>query len=370
MVSSAVSTKPTDSAVDSACSKLMTPHKVHISKLCPNHTSIRLADNSKIKSTHSGLWELPLTGQPSHSALYVPSLQEPLLSVSGLCNDGMMLLFTCDECKIFKEHAFKTDAVPLGVGERRGGLYYLSNEVQSTFLSVHAPSANMSLLSWHIALGHIGLKPLKVSLKAFDVVVSDMNEAAVTCCSICTQAKMHRLQFTTRKYHCATKKGKIVHSDVCSFEQVSREGYRYWVTFIDDYSKETFVYPMKYKSQTFQCFKHYKASFEKCCESKILRLVSDNGGEYLSKIFEDFLLSEGIQHEPGSPHSPELNGVAEWANRTLCEGVRCLLFQAELPTPFWADALRHISHTLNSVPCNTPAGFNPPNNINGLPLVN
>lgn len=213
----------------------------------------------------------------------------------------------------------------------------------------------MSLLAWHIALGHIGLKSLKVALKSLGVTVSDMNEASVTGCSICIQAKMHRLQFTTRKHHRATKKGEIVHSNVCSFEQVSREGYRYWVTFIDDYSKETVVYPMKYKSQTFQRFKQYKATFEKDDESKILRLVSDNGGEYLSKEFEDFIHSEGIKHEPGPPHSPELNGVAERANRTLCERVRCLLFQADLLKPFWVDALRHILYTLNSIPCNTPS---------------
>lgn len=110
---------------------------------------------------------------------------------------------------------------------------------------------------------------------------------------------MHRLQFTLRKHHRASARGEIIHSDVCSFEQVSREGFRYWVTFIDDYSKETMVFPMKCKSQVLTCFKHYKAAFEKHNHSVIRRLVSDNGGEYISKDFSAFLSQEGIHHEPG-----------------------------------------------------------------------
>lgn len=188
-------------------------------------------------------------------------------------------------------------------------------------------------------------------------------------CSICVRAKMHRLQFTSRRHHRASRRGEIIHSDLCSFETQSREGFRYWVTFINDYSKETFVYTLKYKHQTFSSFKHFKALFENHDGSTIQHLVSDNGGEYVSKEFQEFLLSEGIQHKPGPPHSPELNGVAERANRTLCERVRCLSIQAKVPKTFWADALRHITFFINSIPCNTPAGFNSPDNINGKPQV-
>lgn len=142
-----------------------------------------------------------------------------------------------------------------------------------------------------------------------------------------------------------------------------------WATFIDDYTKDVSVYPMKYKAQTFTCFKHFKARFENqnTCSSE--SLVTDNGGEYLSTEFGTYLLEDGVIHEPGPPHSPELNGVAERANCTLCDRVCCCLTCAHLPKHFLVDALCHIVFSINSVPCHTPAGFQSPNSVSNLPIV-
>ncbi|PLW22660.1 hypothetical protein PCANC_26274, partial [Puccinia coronata f. sp. avenae] len=54
----------------------------------------------------------------------------------------------------------------------------------------------------------------------------------------------------------------------------------------------------------------------------ILSLRSDNCGEYLSNEITKYLADSGITHEPGPPHSPELNGVAERMNRTISNLVR------------------------------------------------
>lgn len=131
-----------------------------------------------------------------------------------------------------------------------------------------------------------------------------------------------------------------------------------------------FVYTMKCKSHTFQCFKIFRAMFENHYQCTIKSLVSDNGGEYISSEFTTYLLKSGICHEPGPPHSPQLNGVAERANRTLSDRLRCLMVEATVPKVFWADALRHLTFPINSVPCNTPAGYSSPNAINGVPLIN
>ena len=54
---------------------------------------------------------------------------------------------------------------------------------------------------------------------------------------------------------------------------------------------------------------------------KIKTLHSDNGGEYTSKEFEDYLKRYGIRHEHTVPKTPEQNGVAERMNRMLVETV-------------------------------------------------
>ncbi|PLW57143.1 hypothetical protein PCANC_01882 [Puccinia coronata f. sp. avenae] len=181
---------------------------------------------------------------------------------------------------------------------------------------------------------------------------------------------MHRRAFKSQSCHTADKPGRLIHSNVGLYEEVSREGYKYYVNFVNDHSKFVSVFPMKSKSPVFNCFKLFGASFEKDKCFGIMSLRSDNGGEYTSNEFTKCILSEeGIAHEPGPPHSPELNGVAKQMNRTISNLVRCSLLTAKLPKNFWADALRHLMFTLNSIPCHTPAGFLSPNSILGLPAV-
>ena len=99
------------------------------------------------------------------------------------------------------------------------------------------------------------------------------------------------------------------------------------MTFIDEYSRLTVLYTMKRKSDTFECFKKYHAYAERHTGSKIAsinvikcvekteRLIkalrTDNGGEYISLKFRDYLDFHGIQHQLTVAHTPQQNGVAE-----------------------------------------------------------
>ena len=126
---------------------------------------------------------------------------------------------------------------------------------------------------------------------------------------------------------------------------------------------------MKSKSNAFLCFKIFCASFEKDQHFPIISLWLDNGGEYVSHEFIKYLSKAGISHKPGPPHSPELNGVSERTNQTIGKFLRCSLLNAHLPKMFWADTLRHLLFTINSIPCCTPGGFILPNSALGIPPV-
>ena len=77
---------------------------------------------------------------------------------------------------------------------------------------------------------------------------------------------------------------------------------------------------------------------------------TDNGGEYTSAKFEDYLRSEGIRHERTVPKTPEQNGVAEQMNRTLVETVRSMLTDTKLPHKFWPEALSTAAYLRNRSP--------------------
>jgi len=93
----------------------------------------------------------------------------------------------------------------------------------------------------------------------------------------------------------------------------SPAGAQYFVTFIDDFSRKIHVYLLKVKGEVFDKFKAYKALVENQTGMKIKTLRSDNGGEFVSKKFDDFLHGCRIKRQTSAPYTPQQNGVAERA---------------------------------------------------------
>ena len=85
------------------------------------------------------------------------------------------------------------------------------------------------------------------------------------------------------------------------------------MTFIDDYSR-CCVYFLKRKSEVFEKFKEFEAMVTNDCMWPGHCNTEDNGREYLSNEFQEYLKSKGIQHELTIAHTPEQNGVAERMN--------------------------------------------------------
>ena len=63
----------------------------------------------------------------------------------------------------------------------------------------------------------------------------------------------------------------------------------------DDFSGAVWVYLLKTKSQTFECFKQFKTWIEKQTRRKVKRLCANGGREYTGGAFQAFLKAEGIQ---------------------------------------------------------------------------
>ena len=121
-------------------------------------------------------------------------------------------------------------------------------------------------------------------------------------------------------------------------------------TFIDDFSRKTFVYFMKQKSEVLDKFKIFKALVEKQTGLEIQKLRNDNGSEYTSKAFKQFCEEHGIERQMSMPYTPQQNGVAERKNRTLFESARCMLQHKQLSNAFWAEAINTAIYVLNRAP--------------------
>ena len=81
-------------------------------------------------------------------------------------------------------------------------------------------------------------------------------------------------------------------------------GYVYYVSFINDFSRKTWIYFLKGKNEVFNKFKEYKALVENQTERKIKTLSLDNGGEFTSEEFKELCREFGIKRELSTTYTP------------------------------------------------------------------
>ena len=110
----------------------------------------------------------------------------------------------------------------------------------------------------------------------------------------------------------------------------ARDGYEYFITFIDDYLRYEYIYLMSHKPEAFEKFKEYKAEMDNHRGKSIKSLQSNRGGEYLLAEFRKYLEDHGITSQMSTPSQPQQNGVAERRNQILLDMVRSMMSYASL----------------------------------------
>ena len=89
-----------------------------------------------------------------------------------------------------------------------------------------------------------------------------------------------------------------IHIDVCGpFSVASTEKHRYYVIFVDDFSRKCWIFFMQKKSETFSKSCEFMALVEKESGKQVKALRSDNGGEFIFGEFKYFCSAEGIRRE-------------------------------------------------------------------------
>ncbi len=119
---------------------------------------------------------------------------------------------------------------------------------------------------------------------------------------------------------------------------------------IDDYTHYIWVYVLRNKHEVFNKFCEWKSLVENLSGHKLKVFRTDNGGEYTSNEFEEYLRKDGIKHEYSIPKTPQQNGVSERMDRTLVEYVRSMLADSKLCLGFWAETLSTAVYLVNRSP--------------------
>ena len=282
-----------------------------------------------------------------HRVLYVPKLACNLFSVKAAVAMGKTVKFEDNKCWIHddKGHLCATGSVV-------NKLYQLDSQVDCEQKAMVSAEKGNNMDLWHHRCGHVNEQQLNSMVqKRLTTGVTFPKKATLSFCESSVEGKMHRKPFKPVGEIRSTRKLKLVHSDVCGpMPTESVGGNKYFVTFIDDYSRFSAVYFMKNKSEVLQKFKEFEAVTTNECGQRIGTLRSDNGGEYISNEFQCYLKSKGIHHELTIPYTPEQNGVAERMNRTLMETACSMMSHAHLPDSYWAEAVATAAYVRNRVP--------------------
>jgi hypothetical protein len=208
---------------------------------------------------------------------------------------------------------------------------------------------------WHRRLARVGLKALEILPK----VVTDAPRMTGKCdCQSSIKCKLARNPFTPTTSR-ATEPLHLVHWDICGPLETAIIGGRYMLLFINDATRHTDEYILKYKSEALEKFKELKVLRENESGKQVKRFRTDGGGEYTSKKFAEYLKSEGILKEMTTPCSPQSNGVVERANRTIMERVRCMLDDAGLSKKYWAFAVSEAVYLKHRTPTGSVVGKTP-----------
>ncbi|XP_062541020.1 uncharacterized protein LOC134209055 [Armigeres subalbatus] len=225
-----------------------------------------------------------------NDVLYVPELQYNLFSVRRIGKLGMRVTFGNDVVEI------KRGSDVVATGKLSGKLYVLNAIVERGPVD----EALVTLLAneyelWHRIFGHIGKSGQKTLVR--DEMVNGM----------------------------ALREGAFRENEVA-------------------------VYILAAKDEVLDAFKQYANMAEGHFDRKIRRLRCDNGGEYVSKEFQQYCRDRGMLVDYTVPYTPQQNGVSERLNRTILDKARAMVEDSGLPKKLWREAVQAAVYIVNRSP--------------------
>jgi hypothetical protein len=167
-------------------------------------------------------------------------------------------------------------------------------------------------------------------------------------CSACLSSKSKQLPFSLSRTQFKFPL-ELIYSDVWGNSPVcSRNGNRYYISFLDAYSRYTWLFPMSHKNDALPIFIKFQKYVERYFNLKIKSLQSNWGGEYRS--LSNYITNCGITHRVSCPHTHQQNGAVERKHRHIVETGLALLSHASIPLRFWDDAFQTACYLINRLP--------------------
>jgi hypothetical protein len=334
--------------IDSGASRHMTDISNHLTHFIEKETHLHvvLGDDARynVRGVGTSTFQLDSDMQLKlEEVLYVPGMKRNLVSISALEDKGYKITFS--EGRVLAWHKDSHIISSKVIDIRDNSLYKLTIKPVQALLH---DTISLSEL-WHRRLAHIHYRALP-SLRKMVTGLPEIQIQHEGVCKGCALGKNVKGSFPSSDNR-SKEILDLIHSDVCGPMTVaSLNGYLYYVLFIDDHSRKTWIYFLKNKDGVLAKFQEFKAQVENLTRRKIKVLRSDNGGEYTSKEFINFCIEAGIKRELTVSYNPQQNGVVERKNRTIIEATKAMIHDQSLPMTLWAEACMTAVYVQNRSP--------------------
>jgi len=214
-----------------------------------------------------------------------------------------------------------------------------------TALTVAMGENEAKVILEHCRLGHLSFDTMA---KVFPEIMSQVDKRKLVC-DACEYGKHTRSVYVSKGLR-SISPFMLIHSDVWTCPVISISGMKYFVTFIDCYSRMTWIYLMKQKNEVLKCFRDFCSLIGNQFDARVKVLRTDNGTEYVNNEFESFLSAQGILHQTTCLDTPPQNGVAERKNRHILEVARSLMYTMNVPKFLWSEAVMTAVYLINRTP--------------------
>jgi len=227
--------------------------------------------------------------------------------------------------------------------------------------SASSLKANELLRLWHIRLGHLNHADTLALLQLPGSLLGKDSNSEL--CKVCVESKQRR-RFIRKPVPRTTRPFELIHSDLCGpITPPSHSGKRYFILYIDDYSRTAFAYFLHTKTanEIVSVFQEFLSRIEAMLpDVKFSRFRCDNArGEYDNSLMRGILRVSGISFEPSPPYSQHKNGVSEHMIRTIATKARSMLLDSQLELEFWAEAVSTAAYLHTRSPSRTLDGKTP-----------
>ena len=139
----------------------------------------------------------------------------------------------------------------------------------------------------------------------------------------------------------------VIHIDLVGLMKTqSIQGNFYHYILVDDYTHYNWVFFIGTKDEPFHCFKTFFTFILTQFGTTLKAIRSDRGGEFLSTDFIKYL-EKGTADRLTTPHTPQQNGTAKRANRTIAGAACAMLHSASMTNGFWECAVAIVVHVRN-----------------------